>query len=77
MGRQWQYVAYIMQNVKEKNYRNEAGDELHNACDIRLEIDVIEDEDVELKTTISSGSNLISYTWTTFKCSMDMLYWNP
>ena len=42
-----------MQNVKEKNYRNEAGDELHNACDIPLEIDVIEDEDVELKTTIS------------------------
>ena len=54
MGRQWQYVAYIMQNVKEKNYRNEVGDEVHNSCDIRLEIDVIEDEDVELKTTISS-----------------------
>ena len=43
-----------MQNVKEKNYRNEAGDELDNARDILLEIDVIEDEDVELKTTISS-----------------------
>ena len=35
-----------MQNVKEKNYRNGAGDEIHNARDIRLEIDVIEDEDV-------------------------------
>ena len=43
-----------MQNVKEKNYRNEARDEIHNAHDIRLEIDVIEDEDVELKTTILS-----------------------
>ena len=43
-----------MQNVKEKNYKNEVGDELHNARDIRLEIDVIEDEDVELKTTILS-----------------------
>ena len=43
-----------MQNVKEKNYRNEVGDELHNARDIPFEIDVIEDEDVELKTTILS-----------------------
>ena len=43
-----------MQNVKEKNYRNEARDELYNAHDIQLRIDVIEDEDVELKTTISS-----------------------
>ena len=58
---------------KKKNYRNEAGDELHNARDIRLEIDVIEDEDVDLKTTILSWSNLISYTWKSFKCRMDML----
>ena len=43
-----------MQNVKEKNYRNEAVDDLHNARDLRLEIDFIEGEEVELKTTILS-----------------------